>query len=143
MKREEFINELKKIDGIVSVCTFGSYKSEYWIEGRSDIDLAIIVKPKMEFIDTLKIEDSIIKIAEEYYDYDNIHLTFILFNDFAGTFARLAVDSEEQYIVDENNWYDFQHYVLKFARNNREFERRLKIDEQYTYFGGIIDESLL
>ncbi len=55
----------------------------------------------------------------------------------------LSVDSNNKYIIDEELWYDFQHYVLKYARNNANFEKVLKIDEQYSYFGGITDESLL
>ncbi|MBW6409082.1 nucleotidyltransferase domain-containing protein [Clostridium weizhouense] len=143
MDTDGFINGLKKINNVICVCKFGSYGSEYWIEGRSDIDLAVIVKSGVTIMDTLDIEEDIIELAKEYYDYDNIHLTFILFNDFGSKFARIAVDSEEQYIVDYNNWYDFQHYVLKFIRNNLKIEKILKIDEQYRYFGGVIDESLL
>lgn len=43
----------------------------------------------------------------------------------------------------ENRSFDFQHYVLKYARNNSGFEKKLRIDEQCSYFGGIIDESIL
>lgn len=129
--------------GIVAACKFGSHGTDYWIEGRSDIDLAIIVSPKISFTDTLNMEDKIEALSKDFYKYDNIHLTFIMFNEFYTKFARFAVDSEERYIVDEERWYDFQHYVLKYARENANFERMLKIDEQYTYFGGIIDDSLL
>lgn len=143
MTRENFIDEMSKIKDVVSICKFGSHGTEYWIEGRSDIDLAIVVAPEVSFTKTLYIEDNILDICKKYYNYDNIHLTFVLYKDFSSKYARLAVDSNEQYIIDENKWFDFQHYVLKFARQNREFERRLKIDEQYSYFGGIVDESLL
>ena len=70
-------------------------------------------------------------------------LLSVLFKDFDSKYARIAVDSDAKFIADEERWYDFQHYVLKYARNNEQFERMLKIDEQYTYFGGIIDESIL
>ena len=40
-------------------------------------------------------------------------------------------------------YFIFNHYVLKAARNNEKLEKTLKIDEQYSYFGGIIDESIL
>lgn len=143
MDKAIFIKELSKIVGIVAVCKFGSHGTEFWIKDRSDIDLAIIVSPNINFTDTLNMEDKIEALSKEFYKYDNIHLTFILFKEFHTKFARFAVDSGEQFIVDEDRWYDFQHYVLKYARENRNFERMLKIDEQYTYFGGIIDESLL
>lgn len=143
MNKTQYIYELKKLNTIISVCEFGSYRTKYWVENRSDIDLAIVLYPNVSFTDTLNIEDKIEELSKEYYKYDNIHLTFIIFNDFANKYARMAVDSDIKYIVNEEKWYDFQHYVLKFARNNREFEKTLKIDEQYFYFGGIIDESLL
>ena len=82
----------------------------------------------MEFIDTLKIEDSIIKVAEEYYDYDNIHLTFILFNDFAGTFARLAVDSEEQYISQK---FEKEIPMTEWGRIDQEKITDYKIVDDY------------
>lgn len=135
--------KLKKIKGIVAISQFGSFGTEYFIDGKSDIDLAVVVEPDVSYMDTLNLEDAILPIFCEEYKYDNIHLTFILFKEFASKYARLAVDSDNIIVIDENRWFDFQHYVLKFARNNREFERTLKIDEQYTYFGGIIDESIL
>lgn len=111
MDKTRFINELRKINGIISICEFGSYGTKYWIKDRSDIDLAVVVAPKMSFMDTINIEDKIEELSKEYYKYDNIQLTFILFNDFSSKYARMAVDSEKKYIIDENNWYDFQHYV--------------------------------
>lgn len=143
MKQSDFLKEVKKLNSIICISEFGSYRTEYWHKDRSDIDLAVVVKPKVSFMDTLYIEDEILELSKQYYDHDNIHLTFILFKDFHSKYARFAVDSNNKYIIDENLWYDFQHYVLKYARNNANFEKMLKIDEQYSYFGGIVDESLL
>lgn len=143
MSKDKFIEKLRRINNIIAVCKFGSHGTEYWIQGRSDIDIAVVVNSSVSFMDTMKIEDELVDIIKEYYSYDNIHLTFIFFRDFASKYSRMAIDSNEIYIVEENNWYDFQHYVLKYARVNENFEKVLKIDEQYTYFGGIIDESLL
>ena len=116
----KFVNELKKINELVCIAEFGSYNTEYWIKDRSDIDLAVVVNHGVSFLDTLDIEDDIIKAAQEYYEYENIHL-----------------------ILDNERWYDFQHYVFKYARLNEKLERTLKIDEQYYYFGEVVDESLL
>lgn len=143
MEREEFINKVKKRNEIIALCIFGSYGTEMWIKDKSDIDLLVVVGPKITFLDTLDIEDEIKEITSEFYDYDNIHLTFVLFNDFGNKYARIAVDSDNKYILNEESWYDFNHYVLKAARNNEKLEKTLKLDEQYSYFGGIIDESLL
>lgn len=143
MDKDKFIEKMKEHSEIIALCEFGSYGTEYWIKDRSDIDLIIVVGPKVTFLDTLDIEEHIKSVASEFYNYDNIHLTFILFNDFGNKYARQAVDSEKQYILNEERWYDFNHYVLKVARNNEKLEKTLKIDEQYSYFGGVIDESLL
>lgn len=143
MEKEEFIYKLRGFNEIIALCKFGSHGSEYWIEDRSDIDMAVIVKSEVSFLDTLKVEEEIENCIAKYYNYDKIHLTFINFKEFHSKYARIAIDSEEQYILDYDLWYDFQHYVLKHARNNERLEHMLKVDEQYTYFGGIIDESLL
>ncbi|MEA4825016.1 MAG: nucleotidyltransferase domain-containing protein [Clostridium sp.] len=143
MNKESLMKKLNNIHGIVAISQFGSYGTEYWIKDRSDIDLAVITEPNITYMETLNMEDELINIFKEHYGYEYIHLTFILFKEFYSKYARIAVDSDNIFIVDEDRWFDFQHYVLKHARNNREFEKRLKIDEQYTYFGGIIDESIL
>lgn len=143
MNKHNLEEKLNSINGIVAISVFGSYGTDLWIEGRSDIDVAVIVKSNITFQDTLNMEDEIEDLLKRYFNYDNIHLTFIMFNDFSSKYARIAVDSTEQIILDYDSWFDFQHYVFKYARNNVEFEKMLKIDEQYTYFGGIIDESIL
>lgn len=143
MEEFDYLNEIKKINEVVCISEFGSYRTEYWNKDRSDIDLAVVVKPKVAFMDTLDIEDEILELSKQYYNYDNIHLTFVLFKDFPSKYARFAVDSNKKYITQEELWYDFRHYVLKYARNNSNFEKMLKIDEEYSYFGGIEDESLL
>ena len=143
MELSQLIDNLKSMKGIVAVAQFGSYGSDLWIKDRSDIDLAVIVAPDISFMNTLDIEEDLLIIFRKYYEYDNIHITFIFFNDFSSKYARIAVDSKNIYVLNEMLWFDFQHYVLKFARNNEGLEKLLKIDEQFTYFGGIIDESLL
>lgn len=144
MDKEKFKKNLESMSKeLISVIQFGSYGTCHWIKERSDIDVAIVVQPKVTFKDTLNMGDKIEDLLKQYYSYDKIHITFIFFKDFNSKFARIAVDSDEKIIIDECRWYDFQHYVLKYARNNSDFEKMLKIDEQYTYFGGIIDESIL
>lgn len=143
MVEADYLNGIKKNGQVICISEFGSYRTEYWNKDRSDIDLAVVVKPKVSFMDTLDIEDEILELSKQYYNYDNIHLTFVLFKDFPSKYARFAVDSNKKYIIEEELWYDFQHYVLKYARNNSNFEKMLKIDEQYSYFGGVEDESLL
>ena len=143
MEKHILIDKLNQIKGIVAVSQFGSYGTEFWVKDRSDIDIDVVVAPEVSYMDTLGMEDHILPILEEYYKYNNIHLTFILFKEFDNKYARLAIDSREQFIINEELWFDFQHYVLKYLRNNEVLQKTLNIDEQYSYFGGIIDESLL
>ena len=143
MEKSEYIKSLSKIDGLVSISQFGSYGTENWIENKSDIDLVVITAPNKNFMFTLKIEDDILELSKKFYKYNDIHLTFVLFNEFSNKYARIAVDSDSKFIIDDEKWFDFQHYVCKYARNNDNLEKMLKIDEQYSYFGRIIDESIL
>ncbi len=143
MKEKEFLSKLRDLKNVICIVEFGSFRTDEWIKDRSDIDLLVVTSPKITFMDTLDIEDEVLELAKEFYNYNNIHLTFLLFNDFTNKFARIAVDNEKKYIVNEEKWYDFNHNVLKFVRNNEKLYRNLKIDEQYSYFGGIVDESIL
>ena len=43
----------------------------------------------------------VLEIAKEFYKYPNIHLTFLLFKDFHNKFAKIAIDSEKKYILNE------------------------------------------
>lgn len=143
MKTSELIDNLQSISGLVAVSQFGSYNTDYWIKDRSDIDLLIVVERGISYLDTLDMEDKLLPVFEKYYNYSKIHLTFLLFKDFSSKYARIAIDSNTVFIIKDNDWFDFKHYVLKYIRNNENLERNLKIDEQYSYFGGVIDESLL
>ncbi|HAT4201452.1 TPA: hypothetical protein I9012_001422 [Clostridium perfringens] len=143
MTESDFLEKLKKLKNIICVVEFGSFRTESWIKDRSDIDLLVITAPNVTFMDTLEIEDDVLEIAREFYKYPNIHLTFLLFKDFHSKFAKIAIDSEKKYILNEEKWYDFNHNVLKYIRINERLNRNLKLDEQFSYFGGIIDESIL
>lgn len=143
MEEGILIDKFKQIKDIVAISQFGSYGTEFWVKDRSDIDIAVIVTQEISYMDTLSKEDDILPILEEYYNYNRIHLTFILFKEFDNKYAKLAIDSTQQFIINEELWFDFQHYVLKYLRNNEVLQKTLNIDEQYSYFGGIIDESLL
>lgn len=143
LNQAELLTKLQSVKGLVAISQFGSYGSEYWIKDRSDIDLAVVVSRNITYLDTLDMEDMLLPIFEKYYGYHKIHFTFIFFQDFSTKYARIAVDSDTVFIINDNDWFDFRHYVLKCIRINENLERTLKLDEQYSYFGGIIDESLL
>ena len=52
-----------------------------------------------------------------------------------------AINGLELYLKYQNKRFNVIWY--NFSLNNEKLEKTLKIDEQYSYFGGIIDESIL
>ncbi|WP_415281511.1 nucleotidyltransferase domain-containing protein [Clostridium perfringens] len=62
---------------IIYVVEFGSFRTEAWIKDRSDIDLLVITAANVTFMDTIEIEDEILDITKEFYNYSYIHLIFI------------------------------------------------------------------
>lgn len=108
MNINELVDKLKTINWLVAICEFGSYGSEYLLEGKSDIDLIVIVGSEISYINTLDIEELVLPILSDYYNYPNIHLTFILFNDFHSKFSRMSIDSAKIIII-RDDWFDFQH----------------------------------
>lgn len=66
--------KIQKNNEVIAICEFGSYGTEYWIEGRSDIDLLVVTSPSVTFINTFNIEEKLREIAIKFYKYNNIHL---------------------------------------------------------------------
>ncbi|MCT4662915.1 MAG: nucleotidyltransferase domain-containing protein [Tissierellales bacterium] len=143
MKKIKNLKAIESISGIVAILQFGSYGTDDWIEGRSDIDFLVLMAPRFEYEETLDIEDDLETLLMDYYDYDDIHISFVLYKDYGSKYARILTDSDQTFIIDDKNWFDFQHYVFKYARINNNFEQRLIEDEKYTYFGRDVDDALL
>ena len=109
---------LKKIDNLISLAVFGSYETKYFREGFSDIDIFVLIKNREDIMDEIEMEDNILPILQEYFNYHNIHLTFLTMRDYDTRLANQYIDSEDKLIVDEFNEIDFRLYVNKYLREN-------------------------
>lgn len=113
---------------IASVALFGSYNTEFWIKGKSDIDILVLLKKKGDVSIEFDIEDQLIPIFQEYFKYDNIHLTFIYMSDFSEELANEYIKSKDKLILDEDKEIDFRLYINKYKRNNEWLEELIKAD---------------
>ena len=122
---------LKKIDNLISLAVFGSYETEYFREGFSDIDIFVLMKNRKDIMDEIEIEDEILPILQEYFNYDNIHLTFLTMRDYDTRLANQYIDSEDKLIIDEFSEIDFRLYINKYLRENG---WRIKRAREYNKF---------
>lgn len=115
------ISDLKipKIDTLIGIALFGSYGTEYWRKGHSDIDVMVLLEYKKSIGFEFQIEDALVPILEKYFNYNNIHLTFIYMKEFDSSLAKIYIESNNKLIVDEMRNMDFRLYVNKALRNNR------------------------
>lgn len=115
-------------ENIASVALFGSYNTEFWIKGKSDIDILVLLKKKGDVSIEFDIEDQLIPTFQEHFKYDNIHLTFIYMSDFSEELANEYIKSKNKLILDEDKEIDFRLYINKYKRNNEWLEELIKAD---------------
>ena len=113
---------------IISIAVIGSYNTEQWVKNRSDIDIIILLDKRIDVSIEFEIEDDLLPILEEYFGYDNIHLTFLYMNDFEEDLALEYIKSNNKLILDDNKEIDFRLYVNKYRRNNEWLEKIIKLD---------------
>lgn len=112
-------NDSKPInENIVSMAVIGSYNTEFWIKNRSDIDVLILIKSKRDVNFEFELEDILIPKLQNFFVYEDIHLTFLYMNEFDTVFARAYIESCNKIIYDFQKEIDFRLYVNKFLRNN-------------------------
>ena len=120
--------KINKINNLISLAIFGSYGTQYWREGYSDIDVLVIMEKREDIMDEIELEEELIPILREYFKYYNIHLTFINMKEFDSIFARQYLECEDKLIVDEFKEIDFRLYINKYRRNNQWLEDLIKRD---------------
>lgn len=113
---------------IISMASIGSYNTQFWRDGKSDIDILILLDKKIDVSIEFDLEDNLIPILEKYFNYDNIHLTFIYMNDFDHPLALEYIKSQDRLILNGNKELDFRLYVNKYRRNNQWLEDLIKRD---------------
>lgn len=126
------LNLENKYPDLISLTLFGSYDTKYWIENKSDIDILVLLK-KNDFMLEMEIEDEYKKILEDYFNYKNIHFTFIALNSFDSVFADIYIDYTDKIIFDINLHYDFLMYISKFNRVNERLIKLVREDWEAKY----------
>lgn len=117
-----------KNENIISMALIGSYNTEYWKNGRSDIDILVLLDKKIDVSIEFDLEDELTPILEKYFNYNNIHLTFIYINDFEHPLALEYIRSLDKLIIDLEKEIDFRLYVNKYRRNNEWLESLIQRD---------------
>ena len=64
------------------------------------------------------IENYYRNILKEYFEYDDIHFTFISLRDFDSVFADIYIDYKDKLIFNIDLHYDYLMYISKFNRVN-------------------------
>ena len=119
---------IKNIDNLIALAVFGSYETRYWVENKSDIDILVLMEKREDIMDEFDLEDILEPILKEYFEYDNVHFTFISMKDYDSIFARQYIDSTDKLVVDEFKEIDFRLYVNKYLRENQWLFERIKKD---------------
>lgn len=120
--------KIKEIDNLISLAVFGSYETKYWTYDKSDIDVLVLMEKREDIMDELDLEDILEPKLQEYFEYDNIHFTFISMKDYDSIFARQYLDSKDKLIVNKFKEIDFRLYVNKYLRENKWLIDRIKAD---------------
>lgn len=119
---------MKHVDNLISLAVFGSYETKYWVKGKSDIDILVLMEKREDIMDELDLEDVLEPILKEYFEYNDIHFTFINMKDYDSIFARQYIDSSDKLIINEFKEIDFRLYVNKYLRENHWLIERVKRD---------------
>lgn len=120
--------KIKDEENIIALALFGSYNTEVWIKNKSDIDILILLNEKRDVSFEFQLEDELIPELEEYFNYNNIHLTYIYINEFDSSLAKCYIDSQDKIIIDYYREIDFRLYVNKYLRNNEWLDSLIKED---------------
>lgn len=119
-------------ENIISLTLFGSYNTKFWYEGKSDIDILVLVK-YLNFDLEYKLEEYYYPLISKYFQYENIHFTFIGLNNFDTVFADIYIDFNDKLIYDVNLHYDFLLYISKYNRVNENLINLVREDWESKY----------
>lgn len=119
-------------ENLISLTLFGSYNTKYWFEGKSDIDILALVK-KNDFDIEFEIENKYREVLKKYFNYDDIHFTFIGLNSFDSVFADIYIDYNDKLIFNIDLHYDFLMYISKFNRVNERLIKLVREDWESKY----------
>ena len=119
-------------ENLISLTLFGSYNTKYWFEGKSDIDILALIK-KNDFNVEFEIENKYREVLQKYFNYDDIHFTFIGLNSFDTVFADIYIDYKDKLIFNMDLHYDYLMYISKFNRVNENLIKLVRGDWESKY----------
>ena len=119
-------------ENLISLTLFGSYNTKYWFEGKSDIDILALIK-KNDFNVEFEIENKYREVLQKYFNYDDIHFTFIGLNSFDTVFADIYIDYKDKLIFNMDLHYDYLMYISKFNRVNENLIKLVREDWESKY----------
>ena len=119
-------------ENLISLTLFGSYNTKYWFEGKSDIDILALIK-KNDFNVEFEIENKYREVLQKYFNYDDIHFTFIGLNSFDTVFADIYIDYKDKLIFNIDLHYDYLMYISKFNRVNENLIKLVTEDWESKY----------
>ena len=132
---EKLLSNLKvsnNNENLISLTLFGSYNTKHWFEGKSDIDILALVK-KNDFNSEFEIENRYREVLQKYFNYDDIHFTFIGLNSFDTVFADIYIDYKDKLIFNIDLHYDYLMYISKFNRVNENLIKLVREDWESKY----------
>ena len=132
---EKLLSNLKvsnNNENLISLTLFGSYNTKHWFEGKSDIDILALVK-KNDFNSEFEIENKYREVLQKYFNYDDIHFTFIGLNSFDTVFADIYIDYKDKLIFNIDLHYDYLMYISKFNRVNENLIKLVREDWESKY----------
>ena len=110
---EKLLSNLKlenNNENLISLTLFGSYNTKYWFEGKSDIDILALVK-RNDFNIEFEIENRYREVLQKYFNYDDIHFTFIGLNSFTNTLLD----------VENKNFKTSSNLTFSFSKSSPTF----------------------
>lgn len=113
---------------IISMAKIGSYNTEYWRKDISDIDILVLLERKEDVSKEFELEDELIPMLQQYFNYKNIHLTFLYMKDFEHPLALEYLRSNDKIIINNEKEIDFRLYINKYRRNNQWLESLINRD---------------
>ena len=119
-------------ENLISLTLFVSYNTKYWFEGKSDIDILALIK-KNDFNVEFEIENKYREVLQKYFNYDDIHFTFIGLNSFDTVFADIYIDYKDKLIFNIDLHYDYLMYISKFNRVNENLIKLVREDWESKY----------
>lgn len=117
-------------ENLVALAVFGSFETEFWLKGKSDIDILVVLERKIDTSFEFNLEDDLIPLLQEYFSYDNIHLTFLYMNEFESPLAMEYINSKNKLVINQIKEIDFRLYINKFKRNNKWLEDLIEKDNE-------------